>query len=337
MDSPSQPPDQQCIQDVRRFSRFYTAHLGTLDEHLLKSALTLAEARVVYEIATSADSTASGLADRLHLDPGYLSRLLARFEQRGFIRRRHSAADARQAIISLTAAGRKEFATLDRRSSEQVAAMLAPLSAEQRRRLTESMAVVETILDPAPVPNRAPFILRSHRPGDMGVVVSRHGALYAQEYGWDERFEAMVACITADFIDQYDPACERCWIAERDGAFLGCVFLVKDRAKKPVGNPGPGEHQTVDSSVPGRPQKTARLRLLLVEPSARGFGLGRALVRQCSEFARQAGYERIVLWTNSVLDAARHLYECEGYRLLGEEHHDSFGKKLTSQDWELTL
>ena len=313
MDSPSQPPDQQCIQDVRRFSRFYTAHLGTLDEHLLKSALTLAEARVVYEIATSADSTASGLADRLHLDPGYLSRLLARFEQRGFIRRRRSAADARQAIISLTAAGRKEFATLDRRSSEQVAAMLAPLSAEQRRRLTESMAVVETILDPAPVPNRAPFILRSHRPGDMGVVVSRHGALYAQEYGWDERFEAMVARITADFIDQYDPACERCWIAERDGDIVGSVFVV-DKSKT-----------------------VAKLRLLLVEPSARGLGLGRALVRQCSEFARQAGYERIVLWTNSVLDAARHLYECEGYRLLGEEHHDSFGKKLTSQDWELTL
>ncbi len=334
MNSPSQPPDQQCIQDVRRFSRFYTAHLGTLDEHLLKSSLSLAEARVLYEIATSPDGAASSLAERLRLDPGYLSRMLARFEERGLIRRRRSSADARQAIISLTAAGRKEFGTLDRRSSEQVAAMLAPLSVEERRRLTESMAVVETILDPAPAVNRAPFILRGHRPGDMGEVVSRHGALYAQEYGWDERFEAMVARITADFIDQYDPACERCWIAERDGQFLGCVFLVKDRSKKPVED---SSGHAADRMAPSRAEKTARLRLLLVEPSARGLGLGRALVRQCTEFARQVGYERIVLWTNSVLDAARHLYECEGYRLLGEEHHDSFGKKLTSQDWELML
>lgn len=334
----SKAPDQQCIQDVRRFSRFYTALLGTLDEHLLKSSLTLAEARVLYEIAMSSDGAASGLADRLRLDPGYVSRLLARFEQRGLIRRRRSAEDARQAIISLTATGKKEFATLDRRSNEQVAAMLAPLSAEQRRRLTGAMAAVETILDPAPAANRAPFILRGHRPGDMGTVVGRHGALYAQEYGWDERFEALVARITADFIDQYDPTCERCWIAERDGAFLGCVFLVKDRVKKPVESPaGEGAQHNVPRSRANATEAAARLRLLLVEPSARGLGLGRALVRQCTEFARQAGYRRIVLWTNSVLDAARHVYEGEGYRLLGEEHHESFGKKLTSQDWELTL
>ena len=220
-------------------------------------------------------------------------------------------------MISLTVAGRKEFAAIDRRSSEQVAEMLAPLGAETQRRLVQAMASIEAIFDPGTKEKAAskPFLLRTHRPGDIGMVVHRHGALYAQEYGWDERFEALVARITADFIDEYDPLHECCWIAERNGEFLGCVFLVKDR--------------TAD--------KTAKLRLLLVEPSARGLGLGRALVEQCTLFARQAGYARIVLWTNSVLTVARLIYEREGYRLVREEDHESFGNKLTGQYWELQL
>jgi len=305
----------ESVQAVRHFSRFYTAHIGTLEEGLLKSSLTLAEARLLYEIATSDRPTASGIAARLRLDPGYVSRLLSRFEQQGLIRRRTSASDARQNMISLTAAGRREFAALDERSTEQVAGMLAPLGEEQQRKLVQAMTSIETILDPEANPNRAPFLLRTHRPGDMGMVVHRHGELYAQEYGWDERFEALVARITADFIDEYDPQCERCWIAEREGEFLGCIFLVKDRSA----------------------ERTAKLRLLLVEPTARGLGLGRALVRQCTQFARQSGQERIVLWTNSVLTAARRLYEREGYRLVREEDHASFGKKLTGQYWELLL
>ncbi len=308
-------PDKECIQTVRRFSRFYTARLGTLDEGLLNSPLSLAEARLLYEVATSDLPAASAIAARLRLDAGYVSRLVAGLQKRGLIRRRRSAVDGRQSLISLTAAGRKVFNTLDRRSTEQVAALLRPLSQEQRRRLAHAIDAVETLLDPAPPPNPAPFVLRAHRPGDMGTVIHRHGLLYAQEYGWDERFEALVARVAADFIDHYDPACERCWIAERDGEFLGCVFLVNERSA----------------------ERTARLRLLLVEPSARGLGLGRALVRQCSQFARQVGYQRIVLWTNSVLDAARHIYESEGYHLVREEEHESFGKKLTSQDWELLL
>jgi DNA-binding MarR family transcriptional regulator/GNAT superfamily N-acetyltransferase len=281
----------------------------------LKSSLTLAEARLLYEVSTSDQPTASGIAAHLRLDPGYVSRLLSRFEQQGLIRRRTSASDARQNMISLTAAGRREFASLDQRSTEQVAGMLAPLGEEQQRKLVQAMASIEAILDPEANPNRAPFLLRTHRPGDMGMVAHRHGLLYAQEYGWDERFEALVARITADFVDEYDPQWERCWIAERDGEFLGCVFLVKDHSA----------------------EKTAKLRLLLVEPSARGLGLGRALVRQCTQFARQAGYERIVLWTNSVLAIARRIYEREGYRLVREEEHESFGKKLTGQYWELQL
>jgi DNA-binding MarR family transcriptional regulator/GNAT superfamily N-acetyltransferase len=309
------PEVDPAVRAVRRFSRFYTAHVGTLEEGLLKSSFTLVEARLLYEIATSEQPTASGIVARLRLDPGYISRLLSRFEQQGLIRRRISASDARQSVISLTAAGRREFAVLDQRSTNQAAEMLAPLGEEKQRKLVQAMTSIEAILNPDANPNKPPFVLRTHRPGDMGMVVHRHGVLYAQEYGWEERFEALVARIAADFIDEYDPQCERCWIAERDGEFLGCVFLVKDRTA----------------------EKTAKLRLLLVEPSARGLGLGRALVRQCTQFARQAGYNRIVLWTNSVLTAARRIYEREGYRLIREEDHESFGKKLTGQFWELDL
>ncbi|MFY9745298.1 MAG: helix-turn-helix domain-containing GNAT family N-acetyltransferase [Acidobacteriaceae bacterium] len=305
----------ETVQAVRRFSRFYTALMGTLDEGFLRTALSFPESRALYEISTSGHPAASAIAAGLRLDAGYVSRLLARLEERGLIRRRISSVDARQSAIFLTAAGRKEVAALDARSSQLVSEMLSPCSEEQRRKLVDAVTTIESILGVSASRDQHPFVLRTHRPGDMGMVVHRHGALYAQEYGWDERFEALVARITADFIDEYDRQCERCWIAERDGEFLGCVFLVKDRSA----------------------ERTAKLRLLLVEPSARGLGLGRALVRQCTQFARQAGYERIVLWTNSVLTAARRIYEREGYNLVREEDHESFGRKLTGQYWELRL
>ena len=306
---------QALITAVRSFNRFYTAAIGTLDESLLKSSFSLAEARLLFEIANSERPTATEIAGRLKLDLGYVSRMLQRFEERGLILRKPSTKDGRQNIISLSAAGRREFASLNQRSNEQIAAMLAPLGPEKQRQLAQSMAAIESIFAMSEDGKLRPFMLRTHRPGDMGWIVHRHGALYAQEYGWDERFEALVARITADFIDQYDPSSERCWIAERDGEFLGCVFLVKDREA----------------------EKTARLRLLLVEPSARGLGVGRTLVAQCTHLARQAGYERIVLWTNSVLTSARRIYEHAGYRLIREEEHASFGKKLTGQYWELLL
>lgn len=308
---------EQGIDTVRRFNRFYTAAIGTLHDGLLQSSLSLAEARLLFEIATSERPTASEIAGRLKLDLGYVSRMLGKFEGRGFIRRKTSATDGRQSILSLTAAGRKEFAAINQRSSEQVAAMLAPLGLEKQRTLTQAMTSIEAILGAEGKEQRdaRPFVLRSHRPGDMGWIVYRHGALYAQEYGWDERFEALVTRIAADFLDQFDVRSERCWIAERDGEFLGCVLLVKHRTS----------------------EGTAKLRLLLVEPSARGMGVGRTLVQQCTYFARQAGYTRIVLWTNSVLTSARRIYEHEGYRLVQEEEHESWGKKLQGQHWELKL
>ncbi len=303
------------VQAVRRFTRFYTAALGTLDEGLLHSPLSLPEARLLYEIANAEEPTVTEIAQRLRLDLGYVSRLLSRLEERKLIRRKSSEKDARQILIVLTAAGRKQFATLDQRSSEQVKALMEPLSLVQREMLVRSMGTIEGILGGVEAASRKPFVLRTHRPGDMGWVVSRQALLYTREYGWDERYEALAARIVADFIEQYEPARERCWIAERDGEPMGCVFLVRERAE----------------------EKTARLRLLHVEATARGLGLGRALVQQCTEFARQVGYERIVLWTNSVLTAARHLYEEEGYKLLQEEEKENFGKKLTSQTWELRL
>jgi DNA-binding MarR family transcriptional regulator/GNAT superfamily N-acetyltransferase len=303
------------VQAVRRFTRFYTAALGTLEEGLLRSPLSLPEARLLYEVARSEEPTATEIAQRLRLDLGYVSRLVSRLEERKLIRRKSTARDARRSLIVLTMAGRKLFATLDRRSSEQVEALLTPLTEEERGTLVRSMGAIEAMLGGEPPKAGKPFVLRTHRPGDMGWVVWRQGLLYVREYGWDERFEAVAARIVADFVDQYEVERERCWVAEREGEPVGCVFLVRERAA----------------------EGTARLRLLHVEAAARGLGLGKALVHQCTEFARQTGYRRIVLWTNSVLTAARHLYESEGYKLVAEEEKENFGKKLTSQTWELTL
>jgi DNA-binding MarR family transcriptional regulator/GNAT superfamily N-acetyltransferase len=290
--------------------------IGTLDEGVLQSPLSLTEGRVLYELATRQHPTASVIAADLGVDMGYLSRILRNFETRKFLRRQASTSDGRQSLLSLTAAGQRQSESLDKSASEQVSKMIQALSLEQQTRLLASMASIEAMLGSDST--QQPYILRPHRPGDIGWVIERHGALYAQEYGWDQSFEALAARIAADFIDNFDPKRERCWIADRNGERLGCVFLVRD----------------TDSP---RSTKTARLRLLLVEPTARGLGLGRTLVRECTDFARAAGYRRIVLWTNSVLDTARRIYQHEGYKLISEKPYSNFGKELVTQDWELKL
>jgi DNA-binding MarR family transcriptional regulator/GNAT superfamily N-acetyltransferase len=307
------------VAALRAFNRFYTRRIGVLHEGLQGTRFSLAESRLLWELAHADDTTGTELARTLDLDAGYLSRLLRGFKERALVKASRSAADARQTRLSITAAGRRAFAPLDRRAQAEGAALLGPLSDTQQRELLAAMARIEALLG---VRAKAQaFVLRAHRPGDIGWVVSRHGALYAQEYGWDLRFEALVAQIAARFIEQFDATREACWIAERDGQDIGCVFLVQAR------------HETSQAVEPG----TAQLRLLLVEPSARGLGLGVALVNECERFARQAGYQRIRLWTHSVLLAARGIYERAGYRLLAREPHHSFGKDLVGETWELSL
>jgi DNA-binding MarR family transcriptional regulator/GNAT superfamily N-acetyltransferase len=300
------------IEAVRRFNRFFTRRIGVLREGLLHTPYLLTEARILFEIARGEEVSASGLSRELGLDPGYLSRILARLERGGLVDRVRSETDGRRRILSLTSEGEEAFSMLDERSREEVVEMLEGLSEGDQRRLLEAMQTIEGILEKG-FKFSEPFVLRPPEPGDMGWVVQRHGLLYAQEYGWDERFEALVARIVADFVDDYDPARERCWIAEIGGERVGCVFLV--RASDTV----------------------AKLRLLLVEPRARGLGLGTRLVEECIRFARRTGYKTLTLWTNSVLDAARHIYEKQGFELVEEEGHHSFGQDLVGQNWELTL
>jgi len=297
---------------VRRFNRFWTRRIGVLREGYLESPFSLTEVRVLYELARSEETTASELGKELGLDAGYLSRILRGFEGRGLISKKLSETDGRRSLLRLTEGGQKAFAPLDARSREDVGAMLGALSAAEQDRLVGAMRTIEELLGAQSEP-KVPYLLRPHEPGDMGWVVHRHGILYAREYGWDERFEALVARIVADFVDNFDPAKERCWIAESDRAILGCVFVVK-------------ESDTV-----------AKLRLLLVEPEARGLGLGTRLVGECVRFARGRGYEKLTLWTNSVLDAARRIYEEKGFKIVEEEEHHSFGKDLVGQNWELKL
>jgi DNA-binding MarR family transcriptional regulator/GNAT superfamily N-acetyltransferase len=300
------------IGAVRRFNRFLTRRIGVLGEGLLHTPYSLTEARILYEIAHRDDLTASDLSRELGLDPGYLSRILARLERQGLIDKVRSETDARRRLLSLTPEGEDAFSLLDGRSREEVAEMLGRLSEGDQRRLLEAMQTIEGVLTTG-FKFSEPFFLRTHEPGDMGWVVHRHGVLYAREYGWDERFEALVARIVADFINNFDSEKERCWIAEMGGENVGCVFLVK-------------ASDTV-----------AKLRLLLVEPGARGLGLGTRLVEECIRFARSRGYRTLTLWTNGVLDAARHIYEEKGFRLVEEEEHHSFGKDLVGQNWELAL
>ncbi|HET7272240.1 MAG TPA: helix-turn-helix domain-containing GNAT family N-acetyltransferase [Rubrobacter sp.] len=300
------------VDAIRRFNRFFTRRIGVLREGLLHSPYTLTEARVLFEIANGEDLSATDLSRELGLDPGYLSRILARLDQQGLIDRVRSDGDGRRRLLALTPEGERAFAQLDGRSREEVSEMLGGLSEADRRSLIESMRAIEGILDTS-FRYSEPFVLRAHEAGDMGWVVHRHGVLYAREYGWDARFEALVARIVADFVDNFDPARERCWIAEMQGEIVGCVFVVN----------GGGS--------------VARLRLLLVEPQARGLGLGTRLVQECIRFARDRGYEKMTLWTNSVLHAARRIYEEHGFQLVEEEEHHSFGQDLIGQNWELEL
>ncbi len=307
---------------IRRFNRFYTQKIGVVDEGLLGSVFSLAEARVLYELAHWRDGasappretlTATRLASRLDLDEGYLSRILSSFQKQRMIARKPSSADGREYVLALTSQGRKAFTPLDERSREWVAALLAPLGESDRSRLTAAMATIEQLLSPATPRAEPPLSLRSLRPGDIGWVTHRHGALYAEEYGYDESFEALVGEIAARFVQQFDAERERCWIAERNGEILGCVFLVK------------------------KSRTVAKLRLLLVEPGARGLGLGGRLVDECIAFARHAGYRKIVLWTQSELVAARRVYEQRGFKRVAEEAHHSFGRDLVAETWSLAL
>jgi DNA-binding MarR family transcriptional regulator/N-acetylglutamate synthase-like GNAT family acetyltransferase len=300
------------VAAVRRFNRFYTRQIGVLEETLLSSTFSLTEARVMYELAHHESTTATELSNELGVDAGYLSRILRSFAKRGLIDKRPSVTDGRQTILHLTDQGQAMFAGLNAASHSQIEAMLAGLSDDEQQRLNDALRTVERLLG-TQAAQPAPFILRPPQPGDMGWVVQRHGALYAQEYGWDEQFEALVAEIVAKYVQHYDPARERCWIAEQNGQNVGSVFLVRQS------------------------DSIAKLRLLLVEPRARGLGIGNRLVGECIGFARQAGYAKMTLWTQSVLLAARHIYRQAGFRLVQEGPHHSFGHDLTEEVWELDL
>ena len=307
---------QQRVAAVRRFNRFYTRQIGVLRKNFLDSPYSLGEARLLYEIAHGRDLTAAAIARALDLDAGYLSRVLRNFERRGLIRRAQSRRDARQSHLALSPRGRKTFAPLDRHSQESAAAMLAKLDPAQQARLIAAMHTIETLLsgtaDDA-ARSDGGYRLRAPRPGDFGWVVKRHAELYAQEYGWLAPFEGLCAQIVADFVNKHDPKRERCWIAEIDGENVGCVFLAKDSPT------------------------VARIRLLLVDPQARGLGLGARLVDECLHFARRAGYKKITLWTHSVLTAARHIYEKAGFKLMRTERHRSWGRPVVSEYWDLEL
>src|ERR1700733_292668 len=301
------------IAEVRSFNRFYTRGIGVLNEGLLRSPFSLAEARVLYELAHRDKPTASGLRQELNLDAGYLSRILRGFEKRGFIRKTRAAKDGRQSLLSLTARGSAAFAGLNERSHDEIQTMLSSLSEAQQHRIVEAMQTIGEVLG-APHPSRpAAYLLRPRQPGDMGWVIERHGVLYAREYGLDEKFEGLVAGIVARFLERYDAKRERCWIAERDGAPVGSVFLVAKSAR------------------------VAQLRMLLVEPHARRLGIGRRLVDECIRFARQAGYGKVILWTNDVVVSARRIYEAAGFRLAEQKPHQSFGQRLVGQTWELNI
>jgi DNA-binding MarR family transcriptional regulator/GNAT superfamily N-acetyltransferase len=302
----------QHVETMRCFNRFYTKQIGVLHERLLRSPYSLAEARVIYELAHHEKMTATELCSELGLDAGYLSRILRHLKKGGLINKQLSQTDGRQNLLSLTERGQKAFATLNARSHNEIGTMLSNLSAADQKRLVEAMHTIEGLLGARPEP-KAPYLLRSPQPGDMGWVIHRHGALYAEEYDWDWEFEALVARIVAKFIRHHDPRRERCWIAEMAGEIVGSVFLIR-------------QSKTV-----------AKLRLLLVEPKARGMGLGTRLVRECIRFARHAGYRKIALWTNDVLHAARHIYEKTGFRLVRQKPHHSFAHDLIGQTWELKL
>lgn len=302
------------IAAVRHFNRFYAREIGVLDEGVLQSELSLAEVRVLYELAHEEGATSTSIAKALDLDAGYLSRMLRSFEERTFVQRRRSPDDGRRTILSLTRKGRSAFAKLDARAHDEIATLLADYSAADQRALVDAMRSIELLLGDTATPPTPPIVeLREPYPGDLGWVIERHGELYADEYGWGDHFEALVVQIVAQFMHAHDPARERFWIATAGGERVGSILLVRES------------------------DSVARLRLLLVEPSARGLGVGKKLVSACLQFAHQAGYRKVTLWTNAVLHAARAIYVANGFRLVREEMHTHFGSEQLGQDWELDL
>src|SRR5215472_4862980 len=299
------------VSAIRAFNRFYTRKIGVVDG-MASNPFSLAEARVLYELAHREQPTATDIRKELGLDAGYMSRILRGFERRKLVTRQQSKADERQRFLSLTAKGRKAFAPLDERSNRDVVAMLEKLSPAGRKQLVDAAQTVRKLLGDKAEPKTS-YLLRQHEPGDMGWIVHRQAILYAEEYGWDGTYEALAAEIVAQFIKNYDPKRERCWIAEKDGERVGAVFVAKAS------------------------DEIAKLRLLHVEPEARGLGIGKRLVDECVRFARQAGYQKMTLWTQSILHAARHLYKQAGFLVVREEQHHSFGKDLTAETWELDL
>ena len=299
------------VEAVRGFNRFYTRQIGVLKPGMVGSPYTLPEARVIYALGRDGQSTATAIGRELALDLGYLSRLLQSLRRRGLVQAKRAAHDARQQHLTLSEKGRKAFTLIDSRSRDEMAQMLAPLESEQRGKLVSAMQTVESLLNADNAPGE--ITLREPRPGDMGWVTERHAVLYYEQDRWGAGFEALVAGIVKDFLENFDPKRERCWIAERNGERVGCVFVVNDKGE-------------------------ARLRLLLVEPSARGSGLGRRLVEECIAFSRANGYRKLVLWTHSHLTAARAIYARTGFKKLKKtEVHDSFGPKAVSEFWELKL
>jgi DNA-binding MarR family transcriptional regulator/GNAT superfamily N-acetyltransferase len=303
-------PDPQ-VAVIRAFNRFYTRKIGVVDG-MASNPFSLAEARVLYELAHRDQPTATDIRKELGLDAGYISRILRNFERRKLVTRQQSKTDERQRFLRLTAKGRRVFAPLDERSNRDVAAMLEGHSPAERKQLLDAVRAIRRLLGDRAEP-KTPYLLRQHQPGDLGWLVQRQAILYVEEYGWDGTYEALAAEIVAQFIKNYDPKCERCWIAEKDGTRVGGVLVVR--------------------ALDG----VAKLRLLHVEEEARGLGIGKRLVEECVRFARQAGYEKMTLWTQSILGAARHLYEQTGFQIIREEQHHSFGKDLISETWELYL
>jgi DNA-binding MarR family transcriptional regulator/N-acetylglutamate synthase-like GNAT family acetyltransferase len=299
------------ISEIRSFNRFYTRWVGALDRHHLGTSFSLAEARVLYELAHQPGLIARDIVNRLGLDPGYLSRMLKRFEADGLVQRRKDAADGRATAVSLTAVGEALFAELDRKAAATIQEAIAPLTEPERERLTTAMGLISHLT--AKEPGSAEVGLREPRSGDYGWAIERHGIIYETEFGWGPRFEGLVAELFGRFATRHNPDRERCWIAELNGERVGCVFVVE------------------------RERDVAQLRCLLVEPKARGHGVGRKLVEACLSFARDAGYARIMLWTNKGLDSARKIYESVGFELVEEQPHEDFGVPLIGQSWEKTL
>jgi DNA-binding MarR family transcriptional regulator/GNAT superfamily N-acetyltransferase len=307
---PERGIDKQ-VSAIRAFNRFYTRKIGVLDG-MASDPFSLAEARVLYELAHRQQPTATEIRMELGLDAGYMSRILRGLERRKLLRREASKTDERQRFLSLTPKGRKAFVPLDERSNRDIAAMLEKLAAPEQRQLVAAVELVHRLLgDRADA--KTPYLLRQHQPGDMGWIVHRQAILYTEEYGWDGSYEALAAEIVAQFIKNYDLKREHAWVAEKDGERVGAVFVAKES------------------------DETAKLRLLHVEPAARGLGIGKRLVEECVRFARQAGYRKMTLWTQSILHAARGIYKKEGFQIVREEKHHSFGKDLTAETWELNL